>query len=130
MTKAEFQELPGLLMEHQVIALGYSRATLEKFVACRVLQAIQPPGSGQKRFQKRQLALLMGWKDMNDLDEQKFAAEPLLMRSKAVQWYTGMSETSLGKLVSARTLRLVRPPGSREGKYLKEQIAVLVGMKC
>jgi hypothetical protein len=129
MTKKEFQNQPGLVMEKDVVSLGYARATLEKFVACGILAKVKPAGCSQARYRKRQLAQLMEWNEIVALDEQLFKREPLLMRRKAVLRWTGVSKGTLAKLIDAGTLRHVQPAGFAEGKFPKEQIAALLGME-
>jgi hypothetical protein len=127
MTQAEFKALPYLLLEHQVAALGYDRRTVAKFADCGVLHKVEPAGSGHARYQKRQLAQLLGLEATLELAE--FRREPLLMSLKSVRRWTGFTEETLAKIVQAGGLRRVQPPGSSHGKYLKEQIARLIGFE-
>ena len=124
MNQQEFQRLPWLLLEQQVTALGYDRRTLAKLVDCGVLEKVTPAGNGHARYRKKQLAQLLEW----PADAGGFAAERPLMSLKAVRTWTGFSEETLGKIVQAGGLRLVKPPGTAQGKYLKDQIAALIGI--
>jgi len=49
MTKEQFRALAHLLTEAEVVALGYDKRTLKKFVACGVLVAVKPPGTDRAR---------------------------------------------------------------------------------
>lgn len=130
MTRNEFIQQPGLVMEKKVISLGYARATVGKYVDCGVLKRIKPPGCHHAHYQKRQLALLMGWQEIVARDDEEFAKEPLLMRRKAVLRWTGFSKETLGNIVDHRALRMVQPAGAKQGLFLKEQIAALIGMEA
>lgn len=128
MTHAEFRQLPYLLLEHQVALAGYDRRTLAKFVECGVLTKVQPAGSGFARYQKRQLALLLGWEAL--LETADFAAERPLMGYKPVHRWTGFAEGTLEHIVHAGGLTRVKPPGATQGKYRKQEIARLIGFEA
>jgi hypothetical protein len=126
MTKAQFQEWPGLLMAHQVVTVGYGRATLEKFVDCGVLRRIRPPGCDQNRYQKKQIALLLDWPDLVAVEEARFAKEPMLLRPCVVRDWTGWSEVSLLRIAEAGGLKSQRFAHG-ERRFLKREIAELLG---
>lgn len=127
MTKKEFEVLPQLLMEHHLAAVGYGRATVAKFVDCGVLERICPKGCGQARYQKRQVAQILKWEECLVAARGAFVLEPALMPPKAVRVWTGWSETTLGKIAHAGGLSVVRPPGTRRGKFRKDEVAKLIG---
>lgn len=127
MTRESFKQLPHLLQRHEVEAAGFGRQTIEKYVDAGVLTLVQPAGCGQARFQKRQLAQLLNWEDL--LDASGFAEEPPAMSLKAVLRWTGWDDRTLAKIVRAGGLTLVKPPGSGAGKYLKSEVAALLGFK-
>jgi len=129
MNRKEFQRAPGLLREKDAIGLGYARCTLMKYVDCHVLRRIKPPGCGQAHYQKRQLAQLLDWPEVVAADEEQFSREPQFMRRKAVRRWTGLDRETLAKLVDHSVLKPVQPPGTGEAKYLKSQIAALIGME-
>jgi hypothetical protein len=63
MTQAEFNELPLLLTDKEAErATGFSRNTLRKMVDNKVLNFIKPAGMDQGRYQKKQVADLVGFK--------------------------------------------------------------------
>ena len=128
MTQKEFQGLPWLLKEQQVEALGYDRRTLRKMVDCQVLKKVSLPGCGQGRYQKRQLALLLRWDHLLQEDMERFKSEPPLMMLKAVQGWTGFAEETLSKIMQAQGLTAIRPPGVNQGKFLKAEVAGLLGV--
>jgi hypothetical protein len=126
MNKAEFAQMPCLLMAHQVETIGYGRATLEKFVDCGVLKRIRPPGCDQNRYQKKQLALILDWPDVVAADEAKFGREPLLLRLCAVREWTGWSESTLLRMADAGGLKVQRI-AKGERRFHKQQIGELMG---
>lgn len=128
MTKREFQEQPGLIMEKDVISLGYARATLRKFVDCGVLAKIKPAGCSQARYQKRQLAQLLEWPEIITRDEAAFKEEPQVLRRRDVLRWTGISKDTYENMVQAGALRLVQPTGTGEARCPKAQVAALLGM--
>ena len=87
-------------MAAQVRALGYSRSALEKLVDCGVLDRVVLRGCRQGRYQKRQLALLLGWAGVVDGDRAEFVREPELLRLKAVRRWLGLSEATIRKVVA------------------------------
>ena len=125
MTREQFRQLPHLLMEHHVVALGYGRATVAKFVDCGVLKRICPKGCGQARYQKRQLAQLLKWEDLLEL--ALFVKEPPLIPAKTVRRWTGWSETTLTNMTDAGGLDYVKPPGAGKGRFRKGEIEKLIG---
>jgi hypothetical protein len=129
MTKKEFVNGPGLLMEKEVVSLGFARPTIEKFVELGVLKKVKPVGCSQARYQKRQLALLLEWTDVAAGVEQAFAAEPQMMGRKEVLQWTGMSKETLDKMAEKGGLRAVRLPGCNQGKYRKADIAAMLGLE-
>ncbi len=127
MTREEFKQLPHLVREHDVVAMGYGRNTVHKFVDCGVLVRVCPKGCGQARFQKRQLANLLKWEDC--VDVAAFRQERPMLEAKAVQRWTGWSEATLGNIAAAGGLSFVKPPGAGKGKFLKQEIAKLIGLE-
>ena len=125
MTRDEFKQLPHLIREPEVVALGFGRRTVLKFVDCGVLARICPAGCGEARYQKKQCANLLHWEDL--LDTEAFRMEPPALELKAVIRWTGWDERTLTKMVKARGLTFVKPPGAGKGKYLKGEIATLIG---
>jgi len=115
-------------MAHHVVTIGYGRATLEKFVDCGVLRRIRPPGCDQNRYQKKQIALLLDWPELVDLDQARFAREPMLLRPCVVREWTGWSESSLLRMVDAGGLKSQRF-ALGESRFLKKEIAELLGFK-
>jgi len=127
MTKEDFKKLPYLVMEHDIVACGLGRATIGKYVENGILARVCPAGAGQAKYRKKQLAQLLQWEGL--LEPELFRREKPLLEAKAVTRWTGWSDTTLGKIVQARGLTFVKPPGAGKGKYLKQQIAVLIGME-
>lgn len=127
MTRKEFEALPWLLQRHHLEELGYSKRTLGKFVDCGTMMQIRPKGSGQARYQKRQVAQLLKWEDCIASALADFKREPASMPGKAVQRWTGWSDTTLTHIASARGLTFVKPPGAAHGKFLKDEVAKLIG---
>lgn len=117
------------MREKDATGLGYARCTLAKYVDCQVLRRIKPPGCTQAHYQKRQLAQLMDWPEAVAADEEQFKREPQFMRLKAVRRWTGLDKETLAKLVARQVLKTVQPPGTEQVKYLKSQIAALIGME-
>ena len=126
MTRDEFKRLPYLVMEHHVVAAGFGRATVSKFVDCGVLVRICPAGCGQARYQKKQLGQLLHWGDL--LDNRDWNQEPALLSIKAVMRWTGWSDTTLSNMAAAGGLSFVKPAGSGKGKFLKSDVARLIGL--
>ena len=129
MTQADFKSLPFLLLEHQVAKLGYDRRTLGKLVDCAVLSRIAPKGCTQGRYQKRQLAQLLHWEHLLAADEAQFRQLAPLLPLKPVRTWTGYTEETLSGIVHAHGLTLVKPPGMSQGKFLKAEIAKLIGFE-
>lgn len=127
MTREEFRRLPHLVQEGDVQRMGYSARTVAKFVECGVLARVQPKGTGSARYQKRQLAQLLGWEEL--LEGKAFEQEPPLLPTKAVHRWTGFSENTLAKTADAGALRRVQPPGASTAKYLKADVAAMIGFE-
>lgn len=129
MTREEFKKLPHLVMEGAVVELGYGRRTIAKFVDSNVLRKIQPAGAGHGKYQKKQVAQLLGvgWTEL--LDEAAFRKEPQFMGAKAVNYWTGYCETTLKKIADAGGLTFRKPPGMGKGRFLKAEIAKLIGFE-
>lgn len=127
MTQSEFKALPHLLQETDVVKLGYSARTIAKFVDCGVLRKVMPAGTHSARFQKKQLAELLQWTEL--LEPGAFQAEPPFMQIKAVQRWTGYAENTLTAIGKGGELHLVKPPGSGTGKFLKAEVAKLIGFE-
>lgn len=124
----EFKRLPWLLFKGQVTELlGYSDNTLDKMVDCQVLRCVKPAGLRWDRFQKAQVAKMLGW-GIEELGAEEFGREPMLMPEKGVTVWTGLCDESLGKVVAAGGLVLVRPAGLRCGRYRKAEVAELIGL--
>ena len=128
MTREQFKALPHLVREQDVRALGYGRQTVAKFVDCGVLLRMSPAGCGQARYQKRQLAQLLKWEEL--LDTAGFHREPPMLDLKAVQRWTGWTDTTVMQIVRAGGLAFVKPPGSGHGKFLKKEVAALIGFEA
>ena len=128
MTREQFKGLPYLVQETEVRALGYSWSTVAKFVACGVLVKIKPAGTQAARFQKKQLAQLLRWEEL--LEPLVFRAEPPLMQIKTVQRWTGYSENTLTAIGKAGGIQIVKPPGAEVGKFLKADVARLIGFEA
>ncbi len=126
MTKEQFKALPHLLQEADVVALGYSPRTISKFVDCGVLVRVKPKGTSAARYQKRQLAQMLQW----ELEVGEFQKEPQFMQTKAVHRWTGYSENTLTAIAKAGGITFVKPPGSGAGKFLKTDVARLIGFEA
>lgn len=128
MTREQFQELPWLLLPHQVrLVVGYAPATVLKLMDCGVLKVVQPAGSQQSKVQKIQVAQLV--KLVEWLDWERWKAEPALMGEKAVTAWTGYAGRTLKKMVEAKSLELIRPAGLNGGRYRKTQVGKLIGLE-
>ena len=128
MTQTEFKSLPLLLFEHHVIEItGYARNTLRKMTDCAVLNLVKPKGCGQARYQKKQIAQLVGWEGLLKEDQSAWSREALLLPEKTVTRYTGFSADTLRKISHAGGLNVLRPAGIGSGRYRKVQISELVG---
>lgn len=128
MTRVELKEMPWLLSDRQVIAVtGYAVLTLRKLVDCAVLATVQPAGCEVRRFRKAQVALLLGMR-LEELGAEGFRCEPLLMGQKGVWVWTGYDKRTVGKIVAAGGIHVVRPPGMSHGKYRKEEVGELIGL--
>src|SRR5262252_5052203 len=125
MTQEEFRRLPFLLTKAQVAdVVGYAPSTLVKMVECGVLEKVLPAGAKEQRFRKVQVAMLLGypWQE----DAKAFRREPLLMKLKAVEVWTGYAEKTVRKIIRAGGLQWVRPAGMNEGKFRKAEVARLL----
>ena len=127
MNQQQFKAAPHLLMRRHLVELGYGKTTIHKFEDCGVLRQVRPPGADQVRYQKKQLAQLLKWDGL--LGAEAFAREKPLMELKVVKEWTGMSEVTLNHVVQAGGLSLVRPAGMTRGKFLKSEIAELLGFE-
>ena len=126
MTRDEFNRLPQLVTLRHIEALGYGRATVIKLCDCGVLNAVKLRGDHRTRYQKRQVAALVKWED--PAPAAQFALEKPLMETKAVQRWTGWDRGTLSQLVESGSLTLMKPPSAGKGKYLKEEIAAIIGL--
>jgi len=126
MTREEFRALPYLVTHKMIARCGYSPQTLEKYAECAILRVIQPKGCGQRRFQKVQLADLLGW--MDTIDRNAWRAERPLMALGAVQRWTGFDPHTLNAIARARGLTIVQPGGIGERKFRKEEIGGWIGL--
>lgn len=118
--------MPWLLLEHQVSACtGYRWATLAKMIDCGVFNVVRPAGCGQRRFQKVQIAQLIGIDVSAGLEA--FRSEPQLMSAKSVCRWTGYGRRTLESIAEAGGLPRVRPAGLTNGRYHKKDVAKLLG---
>ena len=83
------------MQEGDVQRMGYSARTVAKFVECGVLARVQPKGTGSARYQKRQLAQLLGWEEL--LEGKAFEQEPPLLPTKAVHRWHGFQREYAGQ---------------------------------
>lgn len=127
MTKEQFKALPHLLAEGDVVALGYSPSTIRKFVDCGVLVKVKPAGTSAARYQKKQLAQLLHWEDV--LEVAAFKSEPPFMQVKAVHHWTGYSENTLAQIGAMEGIQCSQPPGATARKFLKADVAKLIGFE-
>ena len=127
MTKEQFRALPYLVQPIDVVQMGYGPATVDKFVDCGVLNKIKPAGTQFVRFQKRQLALLLRWAEL--LEPKLFQEEPPLMRIKSVHLWTGYSMNTLTAIGRAGGIGIVKPVGMSQVKFLKADVARLIGFE-
>nr|WP_294577556.1 hypothetical protein [uncultured Rhodopila sp.] len=124
MSENEFSGLPGLLSRLQVMkATGYTANTLDKMVECGVLGLVKPKGCRHGRFQKKQIAAILGLA----AGLEDFRREPLLMETKAVTRWTGYTALTLKHIASARGLTAVRPASMVKCRYRKGEIAGWLG---
>lgn len=129
MTRAEFEELPCLLFEHEVMRLtGYARPTVRKMIDCGVLRIVKPAGCGQAKLQKIQVARLVGLMEFVVEVHRQFKAEPMLLPEKTVLRWTGYNGKTLQKIAEAGGAVVVRPPGLTGGRYQKWEIAEWIGL--
>lgn len=126
MTREEFQRLPHLVTVGDVVKCGYAVATINKYAAHGILTEITPKGCTQRRFQKVQLAALLGWPEA--IDRKKWAKEKPLLSPAAVQEWTGYQPRTLRAIVQAKGLTEVKPGGIGDGKYRKEEVGGLIGL--
>ena len=129
MTTQDFSRLPLLLDRNDVVrALGYSWNTVAKMIDSGILRGVRPAGCHWFRYQKVQVAKLAGLGDTLAYAARQMQDEPLLMGEKSVCNWTGYAPHTLARIVRAGGLTLVKPPGNGTGRYLKLQIADLVGL--
>lgn len=126
MTREEFQELPYLLTLGEVVACGYAVATINKYAAHKILAAIKPKGCTQRRFQKVQLAAMLGWAD--EIDRKRWAREKPLLGMAAVLEWTGYTSETFCAIVKAGGIGRVQPGGIGHAKYRKEEVGEWVGL--
>ena len=132
MTRAEFNELPMLLLEHQVVAAtGYAQNTLRKLVDCRVLEVVKPKGATKARYRKQQVGRLIGVPEGEWLPGvvRVLRGGPLLMGVKTARVITGYSAYVLAQMAKERSLSVVRPAGLSELKFRTAEIAELCGVR-
>lgn len=126
MTPQEFERLPGLMLEHQVMgATGWAKQTLQKYVEAGVLRRVQPAGAGHGRYQKRQVARLCGLEGQAEGDWERL---PLLLGEKTVRRLTGYSPQMLRQIGRARGCTVVRVPGA-PARYRKVEVGEWLGAK-
>lgn len=127
MTKLDFAALPYLLTLGQVEQCGYTQATLDKYAACGILEVIVPPGCIQRRFQKRQVAQILGWEDTLDVIGWR-REKPLLSVGMVHQW-TGYNAQTIAAIAAAGGLDRVQPGGVGNSKYRKEAVGAWLGLE-
>ena len=123
MTREEFQKWPYLLTQGQVMACGYSPATIGKYVEHGILRAVKPKGCTQRRYQKVQIAKLLAWEDALAADRAAWQKEKPLLGLGAVRQWTGFCNLIITAIVQARGLTAVQPGGIGERKFRKQEIA-------
>jgi hypothetical protein len=126
MTREEFQGLPHLLTQCQVVGCGYAPATIGKYVEHGILRAVLPKGCTQRRYQKLQLAELLGWMDLVDVKGWQ-REKPLLPLGAVTQW-TGYANGTVSDIVAAHGLTVVQPGGIGERKFRKEEVGEWIGL--
>lgn len=126
MTREEFITLPYLLTPGQVASCGYSSATVAKYAECGVLRVILPAGCTQRRFQKRQVALLNGWEATLDLAGWR-RLKPMVRLGVVCQW-TGYDRDVIGHMVAAGALTVVQPAGVGYRLFRTEEIGAWLGL--
>lgn len=126
MTQIQFQGLAFLLFEHEVLEVtGYARNTLRKFVDNGVMKLVKPAGAGQGKYQKIQVAQLVG----ASCTVEQFWLEPMLMPEKAVRLWTGYAGDTLKKIAEAGGVKVVRPAGCGGARYHKQEVAGWIGLE-
>lgn len=126
MTKEEFTKLPYLLPPASAVACGYSLTTLNKYAENGILVVVLPKGVAQRRFQKRQLAQLLGWEALIDLARWRME-KPLMALGALCEW-TGYTSETVSHIVAAGGLQPVQPGGLGERKFRKQQIGEWLGL--
>ena len=126
MKRDEFQKLPHLLTLAQVVACGYSPATVGKYAAAGILRAVLPKGTTQRRYQKLQVAQLLGWEDA--IDRKSWWREKPLLPPCAVSQWTGYAPKTVVEIAEAGSLTTVLPGGVGERKFRKEEIEEWLGL--
>ena len=125
MTREEFTELPYLLRAGQVVACGYTAATLVKYAEHGVLRVVLPEGCCLRRFQKVQIACMNGWQDTLDL--ARWRREKNQLRLSAVCEWTGYDKDVIRHIVAAGGLVSVRPGGIGYAMFRKADVADWLG---
>lgn len=126
MNVKEFQAAAFLLSEGQVCAItGYAAHTVRKLADVGVLQAVKLRGATKGKFRKRQVAHLIGVAMGAEVLEFTRCAH--LLTEKQVTRWTGYCGQALDAMVRAGGLTRRRPAGSGTGKFLKAEIAELIG---
>jgi len=125
MTRAEFIALPYLLTPGQVASCGYSLRTIDKFAENGILTAVCPKGATQRKFQKKQIAAILGWDDA--IDQKKWDKEKPLMGVAVVREWTGYQPKTVRQIGKAGGLTPVQPGGIGDTKYRKDEIGKLLG---
>lgn len=126
MTRETFNALPHLLPPGIVVACGYAVATLNKYAAHGILTVVKPPGCGQRRFRKAQVASMLGWNDA--VDRKKWAKEKPLLSLNAVREWTGYKAETIRAITKAGGLTPVQPGGVGDVKYRKAEVGEWLGL--
>ena len=127
MTREEFIKLPLLLTAGQAAACGYSRRTLLKYANNEILRLVCPAGCVQRRFQKKQLAQLLGWEDALNLPAWR--REPPLLTLNAVCQWTGYDSHQVSKITKAGGLSVVNAAGIGRNRYRKTEVQEWIGFQ-
>ena len=127
MNAKQFQAAAFLLRECEVAELtGYAPGTIRKMIDNGVLHRVLPAGAVCAKFRKRQLAALCGL-EMDAAAAQEFAKAAQMLSEKEVTRWTGYSGHTLERIVATGGLTFRRPAGAARGKFLKSEIAEMIG---